>query len=595
MVASSPTDTFDKRLRVEENRNVCVGGVMLGPYIFRRLFFTPRWPWLLAPALAMGCTHTQTSVRETLARRLAPATASAVEDGPREKPAVAAGPATADAMVKPTAIARAEGARATPPEVPGATPLPPAIEVAAPAAPVPQPRPLLPLPPVNPDDAELDAIAVSGRPLSLADAIELAFRYQPRLRAQLEGIAQARGRQEIAFSTFLPVAGGSYSVGGFTLGVGGQPIHLGGKSSTGFNFLPGIGALPVGLNIATGYELAEFRVQWLICDFGRRLGRLEQAKLALDVAGLQTDRAFQTVSNEVAVAYYGVLRSQAFRRTAQDANRRAEEELEDARKLEREGVVERETVLRAEVLRAETRQQLHAATEGEFVALAELNLAIGLKCNEPIHVLEPPAIPPFGLTLADCLQSAIQNRREFRVAQRTVQIAQEGTRVARAEFAPKVVSEGLLFNFQQSSPTGFADFALGFIRLDWTLFEGGRRISELRVADSRVREAMAQAESIADNIAFQVNESYRNLVTARLGIEDAKPAVEQAGENYRLVRLRNLEGNATPTEITDAQASLTRAQQSYQNALYAYLTAISRLEYAMGNGPTPGTLAGRCP
>ena len=63
------------------------------------------------------------------------------------------------------------------------------------------------------------------------------------------------------------------------------------------------------------------------------------------------------------------------------------------------------------------------------------------------------------------------------------------------------------------------------------------------MADSRVREAMAQAESIADNIAFQVNEAYRHAVTARVGIEDARPAVEQARENYRLVRLRLREGD----------------------------------------------------
>jgi outer membrane protein len=438
-------------------------------------------------------------------------------------------------------------------------------------------------------------MAASGRPMTLPEAIGMAFRYQPRLRAQLEAIAQARGRQEIVASTFLPVVGGSYSVGGFDLGVGGQPIRIGGKSTTGFNFLPPVGALPVGLNIASGYELAEFKVQWLICDFGRRLGRLEQARLALDIAQLQTDRAFQTVSNEVAVAYYGVLRSQAIRRTTDEANRRVEEELEDARKLEREGVIERETVLRAEVLRAETRQQLHAAIQAEFVALAELNLAVGLKCNEPIRVIEPSAVPPFERTLADCLQQAIQDRREFVVAQRTIRIAHEGTKVARADFAPKVVSEGTLLNLQQASPTGFADLALGFIRLDWTIFEGGRRISELRVADSRTREAMAQAESIADNIAFQVNESYRRQATARLGIEDARPAVEQARENYRLVRLRAREGNATPTEITDAHASLTRAQQNYQNAVYAYLTALAGLEYAMGNSPTPATLEGRNP
>ena len=66
---------------------------------------------------------------------------------------------------------------------------------------------------------------------------------------------------------------------------------------------------------------------------------------------------------------------------------------------------------------------------------------------------------------------------------------------------------------------------------------------------------MAKAESIADQIAFQVNEAYRNAVTAWVGIADARPAVEQSRENYRLVRIRALEGAATSTEITDALAS----------------------------------------
>ena len=100
---------------------------------------------------------------------------------------------------------------------------------------------------------------------------------------------------------------------------------------------------------------------------------------------------------------------------------------------------------------------------------------------------------------------------------------------------------------------------------------------------------MAQAESIADNIAFQVNEAYRNAVTAWVGIDDARPAVDQASENYRLVQLRLREGAATPTEIADAQASLTRAQQNYLNARYGYLIAMDRLAYAMGVGQTPMT------
>ena len=345
--------------------------------------------------------------------------------------------------------------------------------------------------------------------------------------------------------------------------------------------------MPVGLNLGTTFELAELRIQWLLLDFGRRLGLHEQARLATDIAGLQTERAYQTVADEVATAYYNVLRSEALRRTAQDALRRAEDQLADARKLQREGVVEREIVLRSEVQRAEARQQLHAATEAEFVALAGLSLAMGLKSDQPVRVVEPEEIPPLVTNLCDCLLTATRERREFNVVRRTVEIAVEGGRVARADFAPKVVADGALLDFQQQELKGHADLRLGFIRLEWTLFEGGRRIAAARVADSQVREAMAKAESIADNIAFQVNEAYRNAVTSWVGIADARPAVEQARENYRLVRVKALEGAATSTEITDALASLTRAQQNYLNARYSYLIAMDRLEYAMGVGQTP--------
>jgi outer membrane protein TolC len=538
--------------------------------------------------LATGCAHSQTDLQDRLARRVVPSATEAVPT---------ANPVEGRTSVRPTAdgSVRLAGGSQPGPSTEArtgndlSTSLPPAI--AGPPLHTGSDRPSSPATslPSDSDEATLNAIAANGKPLTLPEAIDLAYRAQPRLRAQLESIAQARGAQQIAFAAFLPVVAGRYDVGGFGLGAGGIPVNVGTPAK--FSFLPGLGAVPIGLNLGTTFELAELNVQWLLLDFGRRLGHYEQAKLSSDIAGLQTERAHQTVANEVAVAYYNVLRSQALLRTAQDALRRAEEELADARKREREGVIEREVVLRAEVQTAEYRQELHAATEAEFVALAGLNLAIGLKCNEPLRVVEPTEVPPFNTSLADCLQTAIQQRREFYVVQRTVEIATEGGRIARAQFAPKVVANGTLLDLQQQQSNGHVDLRLGFIRLEWVLFEGGRRIAATRVADSQVRQAMAQAESIADQIAFQVNEAYRNVVTAWVGIDDARPAVDQAGENYRLVQLRLREGAATPTEIADAQATLTRAQQNYLNARYGYLIATDRLEYAMGVGQTPTSQA----
>jgi outer membrane protein len=506
--------------------------------------------------LAVGCSHRDLAVPEVSAQRILP-------------------PADAPAQAAPEVLARA--------------PEPPREENNQPGEAEKTAEPATLAAGAAPGTLARDGVAC--QPLALPDAVSLAFRLQPRLRASLESIAQARGREDIAFSTFLPALTSAYSVGGFDLNVGGNGIPL--PNSPPFNFIPFTGAVPVGLDIKTGYELAELKLQWLVCDFGRRMGRYNQAGLAVDIAQLQTDRAYQTVANDVTLAYYQVLRARSLRRIAADAVRRAENDLDVAKKLAKGGVIEREKVLRAEVALSQVQRALDVAEEAEAVAVAALNLAIGLNPSAATAVVDTGDVPPFTLSLADALGQAVAGRREFQVARRSVQVAEEGRRVAHADFAPRIVAEGDLLDFQQADPRGHADLALGFIRLEWGLFEGGKRVAELRVADSRIREAVAEADSIADTIAFQVNQAYRQLVAARKGIERARPAVEQTQETYRLVVARAKQGDAIPAELTDAAAALTRAQQDYSNSVYDYLTALARLEYAMGTAPTPATVGPR--
>src|SRR5262249_34468309 len=161
---------------------------------------------------------------------------------------------------------------------------------------------------------------------------------------------------------------------------------------------------------------------------------------------------------------------------------------------------------------------LDVVEEAEAVAIAALNLAIGVNVSASTGVVDTGDVPPFTLSLTECLQQAAAARREFQVARQSVQGAQEGSRVARADFLPRITAEGSLLDFQQSNPRGHFDLPFAAIKLEWAFFEGGKRVAEMRVADSRVREAMAQAESIADTIAFQVNQAYRQVVAARKGI-----------------------------------------------------------------------------
>src|SRR5262249_6157575 len=209
-----------------------------------------------------------------------------------------------------------------------------------------------------------------------------------------------------------------------------------------------------------------WKLEGLVCDFGRRLGRYNQAGLATDIAQLQTERAYQTVANEVATAYYQLLRARSLYRISKESVRRAEDDLDVTKKLAKGGVVEREKVLRAEAALARAQRALDVAEEAEAVAVAALNLAIGLNISAPTDVVDTTDAPPFTRGLTDCLQMAVAGRREFRVARESLQVAQEGSRVARADFAPRIVAEGDLLDFQQASPRAHADLALGSIKLE---------------------------------------------------------------------------------------------------------------------------------
>src|SRR5271157_6653630 len=210
-----------------------------------------RQAWLIGLVLVTGCAQSRTDLQDTLARRVIPDEAASGQStnlgegkgnrattDPNVKPVAAAqpGPGTAarsegdrskTVQPGPGAQARSEGDRSS--AMPAAIVEPPQrrnSDHSSPATSLPS----------DSDQATLEAIAASGKPLTVSEAIDAAFRYQPRLRAQLETIAQARGLQQIAFSAFLPAAGLRFDGGGFNLGLHGFPLQI--TPVTGSNVMP---------------------------------------------------------------------------------------------------------------------------------------------------------------------------------------------------------------------------------------------------------------------------------------------------------------------------------------------------------------------
>lgn len=414
----------------------------------------------------------------------------------------------------------------------------------------------------------VDQVEHAAQPFNLVQAIQLGYQSNPRLRVTREAIEQARGGRITAFAPFLPTLIGSYRYV-----TSGNAIE--GFAGSDVPFVVGFGA---GVD---QFQLSELRLQWTVWDFGRTLGHFEQASLRTEIAALQYQRARQTVAFDVTTAYFRVLQARAARTIEEQAVRRAESLLEVARNLLKRGAVDKNDVLRAEVQLGEAKQAQVSAESAEYVAFAGLNLAMGINVNTPVDVLEQALEPAFEMPLAACLQMAADNRREFEVARRSINVAEQGLRTVKADFLPRVYVKGTLAHAQSPGDRD-EDVQIGGFHIETGLFEGGRRLGELRTAQASVRASVATAQQIADNIAFEVNQAFRGIDDARQRLVLTRTAIAQAEENLRLVSNKYKAGDATPTDVVDAETTMTRAQQKVLAALYDYQTSLARLIYAMG-------------
>jgi outer membrane protein TolC len=420
----------------------------------------------------------------------------------------------------------------------------------------------------------------------LEQAIEAADQANPMLERMRDLIAEAEGGKQVSFAEFWPKATLSYR-------------YITGTPTSEPFVLP---TLPTYVgNFAFGgdssrFDLTELNVQWVLWDFGRTLGRYGQATAAVDIARLQYLRARQTVAFNVIVAYLAVLQAQASERVAEEAVRRAEAVLKDARNFQKRGTAIRNDVLRAEVLLAEVRLNRVKAHTAEGVGIAGLNQAIGINVSSPTQVVDRQETPDLTLSLADCLRLAVDNRDEFATVLRVIRSARLGTTVAAADFLPKILVGGAAVH---EAPAGHpeANVAAGGLNIELALFRGGERLGKLHTAQAEAAAAIAQGKEVCDRIAYEVDVAFLGIDDARQRLALARTAVDQGTENLRVVMGLFEKGDATPTEVVDAELALTQAQQNYYTALYDYQSALARLAYAVGLpvlGGFPGSNGACC-
>src|SRR5678816_1935367 len=96
--------------------------------------------------------------------------------------------------------------------------------------------------------------------------------------------------------------------------------------------------------------------------------------------------------------------------------------------------------------------------------------------------------------------------------------------------------------------------------------------AKVQQAEARVKQLTFTEALMDDNMRLEVNRSYLGLMTNRKQIEVSAKAVEQAEENYRIVKNKFDNSLATTTDLLDADIAQLQARLSYTSVSYTHLT-----------------------
>lgn len=423
----------------------------------------------------------------------------------------------------------------------------------APAVPWTAPRRLrLPTPaeapPFHPPD--------EGEPLTLAALIDLAESRSPQTEAAWQQAKQAAAQKGVAKSALFPL------VTGLVL-------------SRTYNEEILFGPLFVQQNLS-GVAPA-FQLDYLVFDANARLDALRAARYQLYAADYAFNAVHLALIRQVARSYYALLNNQGQVQAAEAnlANARAVAAQEDARLAN--GLATLPDALEARAAAAQAQFELASLQGARTNAEADLATTLRLPAGTvlPVVPLDRLANPAaLSSTAAAAVAAALAARPDLLEQEAQAAAAEQAVRRARAAYYPQLTLTGQ-FGFvrvtgaqqtttvpQTLQPTAYAnlDRYNAQLNVSWTLFDGGRRRSDLQNAKAGQILAAARLNEARDRIEDQVWTAYTNLQTAFAEQQAAAALLEATASSYAAATEALRSGVRTLVDVITAQRALAQAR-----------------------------------
>ena len=408
----------------------------------------------------------------------------------------------------------------------------------------------------------------AARPISLAEAVQLAQQNSPQMVSARNTINANEATVRTRWSAFLPTLSGSVSS---SWGAG-QVFDNKGDIVSRNNVTPWNWSRRVSAN-------------WVLFDGGDRNFQLRAARANVDAAEANAVATEFSVAYSVAQQFYAALAARESRAAALTALAEAEQNQRAANARIASGAATRSDSLRAVISVGNQQLAVMTAENDLQNANASLTRLVGtpftVTAAESDTALAPVAVD--SAELARLLDSA----PAMRSAQASVAAASAAVRSSKTDYWPSIsTSYGLTnniadtsFAFWQGRTLQNKSFSLS---MSVPIFNGLSReetVQRAKITEMNARATLRDQELLAQQQLVQYLGQLR-LAQARIAIQQA--SLDAAQEDLRVQQQRYSLGASTQLELLTTQTQLNSARYNLVNARYQVRIAKAQLEQLIG-------------
>ena len=417
--------------------------------------------------------------------------------------------------------------------------------------------------------------AQEKKTIRLDEAIDLGLKNSNKLKLSLAKIEEATAVYKQAMEMKLPSA----SVTGAYLRVLASNVDLktkdnnSGGSGGSTTQSPSVNQAAYGL-INTALP---------IYSGGRIRYGIQSSEYLAQAAKLDAEGDRDEVIQNTIEAFSNLFKANSAVRLVKENLSQSQQRAKDLSNLEQNGLLARNDLLKAELQTSSVELNLLDAENNLQLANVNMDLQLGLPVTTEL-VLDTAGIErkDDNRVLEDYYQTAVSHRRDVEAIGNRKKAAMTDVKTINAARYPSLsLTAGYIAADipHLITITNTVNVGLG---VSYDIASLWKNKSKVDQAEARVKEWTASEAMMNDSVRLQVNRSYFALVSSRKKVQVYAQALEQANENYRIVKNKFDNSLATTTDLLDADVAQLQSNLSYTLARADAFVAYHRLLKSAG-------------